>query len=185
MKIQLISNQQTQAMTKAGKPYNFIELAFKNLSTGKVEGKKLMPFGETKNTFDALSMGSAGDVYEITTVKNAGTGYWDWTAATRTTADAGSPTPTATRASGASVSPKSTYETPEERAVKQIYIVRQSSISNAVAILSPGSKSALDVDAVLAVANRLEDYVFGKDKQVEAVSQPAQTLSDMDDDIPF
>lgn len=186
MKIQILSNQQTQKVSAKGKPYNVLELSFKNLGTGKIEGKNLMPFGETQGTFNTLATANSGDVYEITVVKNAASGYWDWTAAERSTADA--PAATApgvpVRASGsATASPKSTYETPEERAAKQVYIVRQSSISSAVSILAHGSKSALDVDQVLATASRLEDYVFGKDKQVEA--EPAATLSDMDDDIPF
>lgn len=183
MKIQILSNTQVQAMTKAGKPYNKLELSFKNLNTGKVEGKNLMPFGETKNTFETLSTAGTGDVFEINTVKNNQTGYWDWVSATRSSADA-APAQSATRATGAMTSPKSTYETPEERAAKQVYIVRQSSISSAIAILSPGNKSALDVDQVLAIASQLEDYVFGKDKQVEQ-PEGAAALADMDDDIPF
>lgn len=185
MKIQILSNQQTQQMSKNNKPYNRLELSFKNLGTGKIEGKNLMPFGETKNTFDTLAIASSGDVYEITTVKNASTGYWDWTAATRSSADAPSATQPTRVGGGATSSPKSTYETPEERAAKQVYIVRQSSVSSAIAMLTPGSKSPLDVDAVLAIAGRLEDFVFGKDKQVETQPDPVSSLADMDDDIPY
>lgn len=185
MKIQILSNQQTQAMTKGGKPYNFLELSFKNLNTGKVEGKKLMPFGETKAAFESLSTAGPQEFFEITTVKNTSTGYWDWTEAVRTEAGTTSPQQFPAKvAGGTTTSPKSTYETPEERAAKQVYIVRQSSISSAIAMLTPGSKSALDVDAVLAVAAQLEDFVFGKDKQIEPVTG-AQALADMSDDVPF
>ena len=59
-------------------------------------------------------------------------------------------------------SPKSTYETSEERAKKQIYIVRQSSISSAIA-LYPKAKN----EQILETAKLFEDYVFGNNLEVE------------------
>ena len=53
---------------------------------------------------------------------------------------------------------KSTYETPEERAKKQVYIVRQSSISAAINFVDTKKVSVADV---LSVAKQFEDYVFG------------------------
>lgn len=64
----------------------------------------------------------------------------------------------------AQASPKSTYETPEERAKKQVYIVRQSSISNALELVSNNpefyKKSKDQVKDVLEIAKQFEDYVF-------------------------
>jgi hypothetical protein len=54
-------------------------------------------------------------------------------------------------------SPKNTYETADERAHKQVYIVRQSSISSAIALL-PKAK----VEDILQTAKQFEEYVFGK-----------------------
>ncbi|UOF80634.1 hypothetical protein [Caudoviricetes sp.] len=56
-------------------------------------------------------------------------------------------------------SPKSTYETPEERAKKQVYIVRQSSITNAINL--KGSKAT--VAEILDVAKQFESFVFGEE----------------------
>ena len=56
-----------------------------------------------------------------------------------------------------------TKPSPEERAARQVYIIRQSSLSNATAILSVGAKS-LKVSDVIATAKELEDFVFGKKK---------------------
>lgn len=53
-------------------------------------------------------------------------------------------------------SPKSTYETPEERARKQVYIVRQSTINMAIA--HKGAKAS--VEEILSEAKAFEDYVF-------------------------
>ena len=58
-----------------------------------------------------------------------------------------------------SVSPKSTYETPEERAKKQVYIVRQSSIT--AAINYRGTK--VSIEDIITTAKQFEAYVFGVD----------------------
>ena len=56
-------------------------------------------------------------------------------------------------------SPKSTYETPEERAKKQVYIVRQSSITAALTFLA--GKKASTVQEVTDIAKQFENYVMG------------------------
>lgn len=70
--------------------------------------------------------------------------------------------PTAT-ASGTKATPytapKSTYETPEERAKKQVYIVRQSCIN--YAILYKGNKA--DIKEIINLAKQFEAHVFGED----------------------
>jgi hypothetical protein len=57
-------------------------------------------------------------------------------------------------------SPKSTYETPEERARKQILIVRQSSFTSAMTLLGTKAKTAADV---IPVAKEIEAYIYGED----------------------
>jgi hypothetical protein len=79
---------------------------------------------------------------------------------------AGAPSPVATPQASiagkpAAASPRSTYETPEERAQRQILIVRQSSLSSAVALLTTGAKTAPSAQAVVDVAKEFEAYVFG------------------------
>lgn len=84
-----------------------------------------------------------------------------------------------TRVGAASTAPRtSTYETPEERAVKQIYIVRQSSISAAINFFNGDPRP---VEDVLRVAKQFEDFVFGKD--TEAPKEVSNDFSDMEDDI--
>lgn len=51
------------------------------------------------------------------------------------------------------------WETSEERAARQVMIVRQSSLSTAVALLGPGNTTA----AVIKTAKAFEDYVMGKE----------------------
>ena len=109
------------AVTPTTKPtakgsYTQLDVAFKK--DGKTEGKKIMSFGNSKAAFDVLKSAKLGEQYTITSEKNQETGYWDWLEAS---AGSASPTVKATP----TVSPKSTYETPEERAKRQVYIIRQ------------------------------------------------------------
>jgi len=118
-----------------------------------------------------------GDVFDIAQVKNE-KGYWDWTAATPATAIKEVPADVG-GAKTASSAGKSTYETSEERAARQRLIVRQSSLSNAVDILTVGAKT-LSVEQVLDLAEQLTDWVF--EKQVPLTG--ADALIAMDSDLP-
>jgi hypothetical protein len=55
----------------------------------------------------------------------------------------------------------SNYETKEERQVRQIMIVRQSSLGHAVATFAVGGKTAPTPEAVIEVAKMYEQYVLG------------------------
>jgi hypothetical protein len=124
-------------------------------SEGKVDSKKVMSF-VNKEVFTTLSQAQPGDVFEITSEKDKN-GYWQWTSANAAGKNTGAST-------GAAKSPvRSTYETPEERAAKQVYIVRQSSLANAIAYYAsnpnPDDK-VYSEDDVVQLAKIFEDYVF-------------------------
>lgn len=159
--------------------YQTADVAYKNNSfQGKVEGKKVMSFGATKDSFSTLALAQPGESYEVTIVKND-KGYNDWVSMAK--AEAGAASPASASSAGvagkpAAASPRSTYETPEERAQRQVLIVRQSSISSAVALLTIGAKTAPSAQAVVDIAKQFEDYVFGK--------QALGPISEMSDDFP-
>jgi hypothetical protein len=170
MLIQIIATSVETKPTAGGKSFQQLEVTFKNLTfQGKVEAKKIPSFGQQAGAFKTLSAAKAGDTFDITVVKNSA-GYNDWTIVLPASADAPQATaPTAGfRQAGApgSAAPRtSSYETPEERAQRQILIVRQSSVSSAVAMLSAGAKAPVKVEDVVAVAQQLSDFVFQvKDK---------------------
>jgi len=185
MQIQVLSTSVVTLMSKANKPYQQLEVAFKNLTFGKIESKKLMPFGAQEGAFKALSGAKQGDVFEVTVVKNAA-GFNDWTSCVQ--AAPGSVPDAAAQGSintagnqlttGKSVQVKSTYETPEERAIKQRYIIKQSSLSGAINLLTVGAKSPPSTEAVLALADTLVAYVM---ETPEAVVK--KDLFDMPDDV--
>lgn len=110
-----------------------------------------------------------GQTFDVKTEKDD-KGYWQWTSVERVAPGAAAevaPAPSAStsRSASANTAPAqrtNTYETPEERAIKQVYIVKQSSVANAIALLTTGAKSPPSVDAVLETAQKFTDFVFGK-----------------------
>jgi hypothetical protein len=162
---------------KNGRQYQSIEIMYKN-DQGQAQSKKLMSFSNPA-VFKAAQEWAKGDVIHVSTEKD-GNGYWQWTAVgsaestsdTRTN-NAAAPTQAkaTTRVSG------SNYETKDERAARQVMIVRQSSLSNAVATLAiEGSKAT--ANDVISLAKLYEGYVLG--------SEPSgASINDLDSDIPF
>jgi hypothetical protein len=93
-----------------------------------------------------------------TSLKNAQV-FNDWTAASPSSAEAAQAAPPAVP-SKAAIGARSTYETPEERAQRQVLIVRQSSVSSAIAVLGAGAKAPLKLEEVLTTAQAIADFVF-------------------------
>lgn len=163
MKIAIVTTTLETKATQKGS-YQQLEVVYKNLTyQGKVESKKIMSFGAGAPSFKALSDAQAGLVFDIEVIKNAA-GYNDWVSATPANANssaAGVASAASAGISKATQAPKSTYETSEERAQRQILIVRQSSVSSAVAMLTAGAKAPPKLEDVLATASKLEAFVFG------------------------
>ena len=82
----------------------------------------------------------------------------------------------------------STYATKEERAQTQVYIVKQSSLANALKFLELiGNKKATTRD-VISLAQEFEAYVFNQaPKELTNLGKSTyyESLEDLDDDIPF
>jgi len=187
MQISVLATSVATLMNKQGKPYQQLEVSFKNLTFGKVESKKLMPFGAQEGAFKALSGAKQGDVFEVTVVKNAA-GFNDWTACVQAAPDAapqglnslaGAIIGTGSINKGVQV--KSTYETPEERNKKQIYIIRQSSLSNAISTLSCSVKPGADklqVEDVISLAESYYSWVMETPEQTVK-----KDLFDMPNDV--
>ena len=142
---------------------------------GKIAEKKLMSFGAGVNAYQKLKAAKAGEIYEVTTVKMI-------------------------RAFGIGLKQGNLVllllnhkqvvlhrlleirnETPEERAVRQKLIVRQSSITNAIALFELDKKRVPTVQDVIQVARQFEDYVFGNKVTDEGIGN----IAEMDDDVPL
>jgi hypothetical protein len=163
---------------KNGRSYQSLEVTYKG-ADGKVGNKKLMSFSNP-SVFKAAGSWNKGDVVEVVSQKDD-QGYWQWTGIGTEGGAPVAPAP-ASSTSGARVT-GSNYETKEERAARQELIVRQSSLSNAISILTVGAKTVSKAE-VLSLATELSDWVFGKDAKA-TVSYDPSNPADFEDDIPL
>lgn len=165
---------------KNGRQYQSIEVMYKN-DQGQAQSKKLMSFANPA-VFKSAQTWAKGDVIHVSTEKDSN-GYWQWTSVgdaenvTDTRNDDAAPaqaqtSPTKTRVTG------SNYETKDERAARQIMIVRQSSLSNAVATLAIEGSNASAND-VISLAKLYESYVLSEG------DSSSNSIDDIASDIPF
>ena len=154
---------------KNGRSYQSIEVTYKN-DQGQVANKKLMSFSNP-SVFNHIKGLAKGDSLNVQTEKDAN-GYWQWTGIGGDNAVA-TETKQAAPATGGRVT-GSNYETKEERAARQVFIIRQSSLSTAVELLGQG-KSVADV---IATAKEFEAYVFSKETGIDAINS-------LEDDLPL
>jgi hypothetical protein len=192
IQISILNIDKISKTTAKGKPYFQLEVAYKELSDGgKVGSQKLNPFFKTADAHKALSDAKAGDIFNITKEKgepNAeGKSFWEWQGAVRA-APGSAPMTAPVTTGGATSAPAAggasrsgNYESAEERATRQVLIVKQSSLSAAVATLAPGAKGALDPAKVKQLAQEYTDFVFGKEAEPSVFNMP----NDLDSDVPM
>lgn len=160
---------------KNGRSYQSIEVTYKG-DNGQTATKKLMSFSNP-SVFNHIKGLAKGDQVNVTTTKDDN-GYWQWTAI-----GGDATTPVQTQASAPLTGGRvtgSNYETKEERAARQVYIVRQSSISAAISALTVGAKSSPTADSVIALAKQFESYVFDKEEpKANAVWNESELVDDV------
>jgi len=129
---------------------------------GENRTKPLMSFSNPA-VFEALKDASQGDKFEIKVVKEGE--YWNWSAASKVTADSA---PGAAKAVSGGKVVGSNYETADERKVKQLYIIKQSSISNAIEFVKYSQRDGVEpytVGDILDIAQQFVDFVYGNDSE--------------------
>ncbi len=162
MIITILNVEETNKKTTGGKSYQQLEIAFKD-DNGKVGAKKIMSF-TFPECYNVLKSAKSSEVFEILSEKNEKSGYWDWIKATpeHIPVDKDSKKPSNY------VDPR---ETKEEREKRQIMIVRQSCLAQAVTFNAGAS-----IKEVLETAEQFEAWVMREVKE---------TVVTMEDDIPF
>lgn len=176
MLVKVVSVNREDVPNKNGKgTYGKLTVAYRN-DQAKLAEKSLLSFTNPA-VFKAFEHASVGAEINVKSEKVGD--YWNWTgilaegessgSSTQSTTSTGS---TATRVTG------SNYETKEERAARQRYIVKQSSLSAAVSILNVGAKSPPNPKDVIALADEFVEYVFADDTKI------LSNDIDFDDDIP-
>jgi len=175
----------TTNTNRNGREYQSLEVTYKD-DQGRVSSKKLMSFSNPE-VFKTAQTWEKGDAVNIAMEKDDA-GYWQWTkilangeaAPAPTNASAGGASTSAPRTSTAKPTNRvtgSNYETKEERALRQRMIVRQSSLSNAVATLATHGKPLSSAD-VVTLAKQYEQFVMDGDNATANVN-------DLADDVIF
>lgn len=148
---------------EAGKPYKdgkYFKMALKYNRDGKDQERKLVAVGDSKDTFNILKDAQPGEVYEIEIKKDGD--FYNWVGAVKTDAK---PAVSTARAA------KSTFETPEERATRQLHIARQSSLAQAVAYSAYANPKAT-VAEILKTAQTFVDFVY----QIEDLEEEGEVF---------
>ena len=158
MKIRLLKTPSTVAKGN----YTELTVDFRNLVTDKVGSRKILSF-KFPDVFVALKDAQPDSEWTVNDVKNQESGFFDWVGikagveaggenvAVPASGGAGVPS----RSKGAPVAQRE-WEDREERARRQVLIVRQSCLAQAVALLGVGAK---DSD-VLHLAAYFFDWCF-------------------------
>lgn len=151
---------------------------------GKSSKKTLVAIGETAAIMGAFREdGAVGAQWEIglKAVEKDGQTYYNWISATKVEG--------AVAEVKKAYAAKSTYETPEERARRNVSICRQNALTNAVAFLSAKDGKAT-VDKVIEVAREFAAFTTGALDDMPQGAEPALDKASpkadgFDDDIPF
>jgi hypothetical protein len=122
-------------------------------ANGREQKFTLMSFTNPA-VFKAIKDSTPGQEFEVVVGKND-KGYDTWTSVNAVAA--GSVSSAAPRTATVA---KSTYETPEERKLKQLYIIKQSSISNALAYYKDTIGEPVTVEKVIETAQQFVDWIY-------------------------
>lgn len=155
---------------------------------GKPSKRTLVAVGDTKKVIEAFREdGAEGCDFEVKIEKDGE--FYNWVGVEKMDKSAA---PAATAYKG-----KSTYETPEERARKNVSIARQNALTNAVNYFSAKDGKAT-VDQILSVATEFAAFTLGEldetgfmeaappaKKAKEKVRDREAGEDDIEDDIPF
>ena len=137
----------------------------KYVREGKDEEKKVMSFTNPGVFATLTGLSNFPIELDVKAEKNA-KGYWEWVAASTEVGGAKGPAP-------AAPSRVSNFETPQERAARQVMIVRQSSLANAVALAAANGGKKNTPEEIIDIAKHFEGFVMG------------ERIEDIKDDIPF
>jgi hypothetical protein len=162
MSIKLIIREVTVETVQKGK--NRYQIAHVvNEFNGRAGTQKIMSFANPE-VFKKVQTLKPGDEVIVEITKNDA-GYNQWAKIELAGEAEVADKPADGGLKGKSPAYTSQYETREERQFRQLSIVRQSSLSNAIAILTPGAKTPLLVADVLKTAQELVDFVYDNSEE--------------------
>ena len=160
MKIKVISVELTQK-----DKYSIAEVTYRSLDReGKVSSKKVMSFNKV---YETASKVQKDEVYDITSEKDKND-YWVWTEMVKSNESINSVS--ANASTGRVSKSTNTYETPEERALKEVRLARKNGLNVAVEYLKATKGAKFNVDEVITVAERFADFAIAGTTLADMVS---------------
>ena len=155
-----ILNVDVENVVKGKSRYSVATVAY--MAGGEARTQKIMSFANP-DVFKKVQE-LVGQETNVTVTKNDA-GYNQWAAIGEAPASAPVAAPTGTPAARVT---GSNYETPAERAVKQVYIVKQSAINASIALAGHNKEKSSPED-IVKTAQFFVDYVFDKDTSMESL----------------
>lgn len=151
-----VTSVEVEKINKGKTKYEIANVSYQQ--NGEARSFKVFSFKNPK-VFADIQEVEDGEVIDVASVKGDD-GYFQWTKITRGVTEDKTPQP----AAGGKVL-GSNYETKEERAVKQVYIVKQSSLAQAIQFFNAKDYHDFSLDDVLDTAQQFTDWVLGNDTQ--------------------
>ena len=142
------------------KGYSITEVSYKT-DDGKTKGIKIFPFKEQAPVAAAFADAQSGDFFDVEFEQND-KGFWQFRSASK----AGkAPAQAEVKSASVGSATRSNWETSEERAARQVMIVRQSSLSTAATYLASVEPKGVtrSPNDVVDVARIFETYVLQKE----------------------
>lgn len=156
-----INSVNIETVTRGRSRYSVATVSY--TYNGEPRTQKVMSFANP-TVFKVLQETDlTGQEVDVTITKNA-QNYNEWS---NIVIDASGGIPAKAAAAPTTRVGGSNFETPEERAKKQVYIIKQSSITAAISILEKTGQPPT-VDAVKEVAQDLTDWVLGNEVEKAA-----------------
>jgi len=166
-----IQQVEVETVTKGRSSYEVANVVY-TTRTGENKEKKVMSFSNPA-VFGVVKKLGPGTEVEVSYAD--GDKYYNWAKVEVVGASAPEASP---KAATPGKVLGSTYETAEERKLRQLHIVRQSSLANAISLVTSTSKAGGErpqVEEVLTIAQEFVDFVYGN-----TFEEPAQ-----EDDVPY
>jgi len=161
-----IYNSYTEEHVPKGKT-GYYKMTVNYSAKGESKSKVIMSFSNP-GVYDTIKKLKGGETIDVEFVKDDK--YFNWATVKIADIGAGGPAAGTPGLDNKPVQVRSNYETPEERARKQVYIIKQSSLANAIEYTKDRPEGTT-MDELLATAQQFTDWVM-EDQKEDVFAQP-------------
>lgn len=161
-----VQDVRTETVTKGRNTYQKATVVYTN-NKGENKEKGVMSFSNP-SVYKLVTELKSGDSIDVEFAKDDP--YFNWAKVTKV--DGGEAPQSKVSSTSTAKTTVSAYETRDERILRQLHIVRQSSVSSAVGALVPGAKAPIKLEDLLEYAQGIVDFVYAEQKVNLAEGRP-------------